>query len=374
MISYELHGHDGAGWKIEGRYDASLRHEAIDAARRLAERGTFERVRVVKETYDPDSGSNQQHTVFKEKSSKTQLAQRAAARSRRAASAQEQAFEEREREADREARRNSERVASNRASGKLIFALIAAVVTALVIMVAMGQNGVGSGSMILVGGVALVLLFLVFTFLLFGGASQLLMIVSTDVVDAYSPRGDRSDLGPHAERRSFWLFDLAGFGRPSADQADADLVSDLSRPNAPTAIETLDGDVAAAGEEAAAKATANADEDADLPLTADAIDAVLVEDLPQVAKADEYLRRALQHTLEQLSGPQGLTKDKIQLCRMFIAGATNRFAHEYGWSDTQARAYIAHICSGLPASLRTALSSRAARGCMMPATRELKRS
>jgi len=69
-ITYEVLVLQAGKWTIESRYSQSERETAINDAKSMHENPHVKAVKVVKETYDPDTGDNYDSTVFSTEAAK----------------------------------------------------------------------------------------------------------------------------------------------------------------------------------------------------------------------------------------------------------------------------------------------------------------
>ena len=72
-ITYEVYVLQAGKWTIESRYSKTEREEAIGDAKAMHENPAVVAVKVIKETYDSDTGANYESTVFTTEAAKPSL-------------------------------------------------------------------------------------------------------------------------------------------------------------------------------------------------------------------------------------------------------------------------------------------------------------
>lgn len=77
-ITYEVYVQEGGRWTLETRYTAHEREAAIEDAKSMHSNPRVKAVKVVRETYDEDSNSTVESTVFSTESAKPLVGQKAA--------------------------------------------------------------------------------------------------------------------------------------------------------------------------------------------------------------------------------------------------------------------------------------------------------
>ncbi len=319
LVIYEVYGHDGNRWHLEARFKEHQRENALELADGLAADGEYRQVRVSREVTLAD-GEVRAQTVYKAISPnpKPNMAISRPVGGKISIEASEDYVEEqvkarRERalhpglKPARELREPS----ASRVLSKLILAVFVGAAAAL---------GIYSGLTrlnIQLGGGFIDVSVLIAGFFLVGGLAAATLLFNENVRELFI----REEEKPEGE---------AAADAPAEPSAEA--LAELAAQNPEEQKQQ-------APAEEAVPEVPRFDEP-------DAVDAVVIEKLPNHRDFATFLAQSLWEAQQTVAGGKRLTLalDR-QGAMLFMAGAAERFADAGGWTDNQSRAFLQKVLS-----------------------------